>query len=106
MRYSKDIGGNSGHRQLPDMTLVNPIVFDRPRAKAVVVGIYVAFASGAYISRNQIIRRFSDAGYADHLAARYADTLIARNTDIDHFSRWKVWGTGEHVTYSYTGKID
>lgn len=85
------------------MTAVNPIVFNRPRAKAVITGIFAAFSSGAYLSRDQIIRRFSDAGYADHLATRYADTLIACNTDIQHHSRWLVWGTSGQETYSFAG---
>jgi hypothetical protein len=83
------------------MTAFNPIAFDRPRAKAVVTGIFAALASGAYISRDQIVTRFADAGYAPHLAARYADGLIARNTDIVHDSRWSTWGTGGRVTYSF-----
>ena len=85
------------------MTLVSPIVFNRPRAKAVVTGIFAAFSTGAYLSRAQIIRRFSEAGYADHMAARYADTLISINTDIQHFSRWSTWGTNGRETYSFTG---
>jgi hypothetical protein len=82
---------------------MNPIAFDRPRAKTVVAGIFAVLASGAYINRAFIVRRFAEAGYADHLAARYADALIARNTDIEHFSRWKVWGTGDRITYSLAG---
>lgn len=85
------------------MTAINPIAFDRPRAKAVVSGIFAALASGANISRDQIITRFADAGYAAHLAARYADTLIARNTNIQHCSRWTVWGTNGRETYSFPG---
>jgi len=85
------------------MTLVNPIVFSRPRAKTVVTGIFAVLASGAYIDRAFIVRRFAEAGYADHLAARYADTMIAINTDIVHFSRWSIWGTGDRVTYSFAG---
>jgi hypothetical protein len=84
-------------------TPVNPIVFDRPRAKAVVTGIFAALASGAYINRAFVVRRFTDAGYVPSLAERYADTLIARNTDIAHFSRWSTWGTGDNVTYSFAG---
>jgi hypothetical protein len=80
---------------------VNPIVFDRPRAKAVVAGIFAALASGAYINRAFVIRRFTDAGYVLSLAERYADALIARNTDIDHFSRWSIWGTNGNETYSF-----
>jgi hypothetical protein len=79
---------------------MTPTVFNRPRAKTVVTGIFAALGTGASISRDQIIRRFSDAGYADHLAARYADALIACNTDIQHHSRWSVWGTGDRETYS------
>jgi hypothetical protein len=79
------------------------VIFDRPRAKAVVSGIFAVLASGAYISRDQIVKRFADAGYAPHLAARYADALIARNTDIVHHSRWTVWGTNGRETYSFSG---
>lgn len=74
--------------------------FDRPRAKAVVTGIFAVLASGAYIDRAFITRRFIEGGYAEHLAARYADALIAANTDIQHHSRWAIWGTGDRLTYS------
>ena len=84
-------------------TTINPIVFDRPRAKAVVAGIFALLATGAYIDRAGIVRRFVDGGYAEHLAARYADALIARNTDIQHHSRWVVWGTNGRETYSFAG---
>lgn len=85
------------------MSFVSPIVFDRPRAKAVVAGIFAVLASGAYIDRDFVVRRFAEAGYADHVAVRYADTLIALNTDIEHSSRWSIWGTGDRVTYSFAG---
>ena len=75
---------------------------DRPRAKTAITGIFALLATGAYINRALIIARFVDAGYADALAERYADALIAANTDIQHFSRWSVWGTdGIVVTYSF-----
>jgi hypothetical protein len=78
-------------------------ILDRPRAKAVVTGIFAVLASGGYIDRAFIVRRFMEGGYVEHLANRYADTLIARNTDIVHHSRWRVWGTGDQVTYSFNG---
>ena len=74
---------------------------DRPRAKAVITGIFAAMESGAYFDRAKIVRRFIEGGYAEHLAARYADALIAANTDIQHHSRWSIWGTGDRVTYSF-----
>jgi hypothetical protein len=74
--------------------------FDRPRAKAVVTGIFAVLASGAYIDRAFITRRFIEGGYAENLAARYADALITANTDIQHHSRWAIWGTGDRLTYS------
>jgi hypothetical protein len=82
---------------------VNPAALDRPRVKGVVTGIFAVLASGAYIDRAFIVRRFIEGGYAEHLAARYADTLIAVNTDIQHFSRWMVWGTNGSETYSFPG---
>jgi hypothetical protein len=85
------------------MTAINPTAFDRPRAKAVVTGIFAVLASGAYIDRAFIVRRFIEGGYAEHLAIRYADTLIARNTDIQHSSRWSIWGTNGRETYSFAG---
>ncbi len=77
--------------------------FDRPRAKAVITGIFAVLASGGYIDRAFIVRRFVEGGYAEHLANRHADALIASNTDIAHHSRWQVWGTGDRVTYSFNG---
>lgn len=58
---------------------------------------------GAYFDRSNIVRRFRDGGYCEHLAERGADALIAANTDIQHHSRWTVWGTGDRVTYGYGG---
>ncbi len=77
--------------------------FDRPRAKAVITGIFAVLASGGYIDRAFIVRRFMEGGYAEHLANRHADALIATNTDIAHHSCWQVWGTGDRVTYSFNG---
>ena len=76
---------------------------DRPRAKQVITGIFAVLASGGYIDRAFIVRRFIEGGYAEHLAARYADALIAANTDIRHHSRWSIWGTGDQLTYSFNG---
>lgn len=83
--------------------MINPAAFDRPRAKAVITGIFAVLASGAYIDRPFIVRRFIEGGYAEGLAARYADALITRNTDIQHSSRWTVWGTNGRETYSFAG---
>lgn len=74
---------------------------DTPRAKTVIAGIFAAMESGAYFDRAKIVRRFVDGGYAEHLAIRKADALIAANTDIQHHSRWSIWGTGNNVTYSF-----
>ncbi len=83
--------------------MINPTSFDRPRAKTVVTGIFAVLASGAYIDRPFIVRRFIEGGYAEQLATRYADTLIAVNTDIQHNSRWATWGTNGRETYSFAG---
>jgi hypothetical protein len=72
------------------------------RAKQVIAGIFTAMEMGAYLDRAKIVRRFRDGGYCDRLAERAADALIAANTDIQHWSRWSVWGTGDSVTYSFT----
>jgi hypothetical protein len=82
---------------------MNATNFDRPRAKSVVTGIFAVLASGAYINRAMIVTRFIDGGYAEHLAVRYADALIAANTDICHSSRWTTWGTNGRETYSFAG---
>jgi len=66
---------------------------DKPRAKAVIAGIFTAMDMGAWFTRAMIVQRFIDAGYAEHLAVRRADALIAANTDIAHYSRWVVRGT-------------
>jgi len=73
---------------------------DSPRAKKAITGIFAVLASGAFIDRAFIVRRFSEAGYAERLAERYTDALIAANTDIQHHSRWTIWGTGDRLTYS------
>lgn len=74
-----------------------------PRAQKAIAGIFAVLDSGAFIDRAFIVRRFAEAGYAAHLAERNADRLIAANTDIQHHSRWSVWGTGDRVTYSNYG---
>jgi hypothetical protein len=85
------------------MIAINPIAFDRPRAKLVISGIFAVLSSGGCIDRAFIVRRFIEGGYAEHLAVRYADALISRNTDIQHTSRWCVWGTSGCETYSFSG---
>jgi len=71
--------------------------FTRPRAKRVIQGIFTAMDCGKWFTRKQIVQRFMDGGYAEALATRYADALIAANTDIQHFSRWEIRGTKELV---------
>lgn len=83
--------------------MINPTAFDRPRASIVVSGIFAVLSSGAFIDRAFIVRRFIEGGYAEQLAARYADGLIAANTDVQHFSRWSTWGTNGRETYSFAG---
>lgn len=83
--------------------MINTAAFNRPRAKTVITGIFAVLASGAYIDRAFITRRFVEGGYAEALAARYADALIAANTDIQHASRWATWGTNGRETYSFAG---
>ena len=100
--YSMGIGGERLRRHSPAMTAFNPIAFDRPRAKLVISGIFAVLTSGAYIDRAFIVRRFIEGGYVERLAIRYADALIARNTDIQHHSRWSVWGTNGRETYSFS----
>jgi len=71
--------------------------FERPRAKRVIQGIFTAMDCGKWFTQEQITQRFIDGGYGGELATRYADALIAANTDINHFSRWQVEGTKELV---------
>ena len=71
--------------------------FERPRAKRVIQGIFAAMDCGKWFTQKQIVQRFIDGGYAEALATRYADALIAANTDIQHFSRWEIRGTKELV---------
>jgi hypothetical protein len=72
------------------------------RAVTVISGIFAVLASGAYIDRAFIVRRFIEGGYSERLAERGASALIAANTDIQHHSRWTVWGTGDRLTYSFS----
>ena len=103
MRYSMETAGEALHNPLQTMSLVDYSCLDRPRAKTVITGIFAVLASGGYIDRPFIIRRFVEGGYAEHLAIRYTDTLIARNTDIQHHSRWSIWGANGRETYSFAG---
>ena len=73
------------------MTVSHP--FSSPTATKVIRGIATCLSTGRAIDRAFIVRRFAEGGYADHLAERYADRLIAANTDIKHWSRWEVYGT-------------
>ena len=75
--------------------------FTRPRAKKVIQGIITAMDCGKWFTQKQIIQRFIDGGYAEELATRYADALIAANTDINHFSRWEIRGTKTEVYKTY-----
>ena len=80
---------------------MTPTYLDKPRAKTVIQGIFAAMESGTWLTRAQLIQRFIDGGYAEHLAVHRADALIAANTDIDHHSRWVTSGTGKHLTYTF-----
>jgi|TARA_B100000035_G_scaffold58814_1_gene47104 hypothetical protein len=71
-----------------------------PRSATVIAGIFAVLDSGAFIDRAFIVNRFIEGGFAAHLAKRNADRLIAANTDIQHPSRWSIWGTGDRLTYS------
>ena len=71
--------------------------FERPSAKRVIQGIFAAMDYGKWFTQEQIVQRFINGGYAEALATRYADALIAANTDIQHFSRWEIRGTKELV---------
>jgi hypothetical protein len=73
------------------------------RAKTVIAGIFDVLDSGVYIDRAFIVRRFVEGGYCERLAERGATALIAANTDIQHHSRWAIWGIGDRVTYSFNG---
>jgi hypothetical protein len=70
------------------------------RAKTVIAGIFAVLDSGACVDRAFIVRRFIEGGYCERLAERGATALIAANTDIQHHSRWAIWGTGDRLTYS------
>ena len=91
--------GDSGREPHPNPRTMN---LDTTRAKTVIRGIFAVLDSGAYIDRAFIVRRFIEGGYSERLAERGATALIAANTDIQHFSRWKIWGTGDRLTYSYS----
>ena len=69
----------------------------RARATKVIHGILTAMDCGKWFTKQDIILRFINGGYGGQLATRYADALIAANTDINHFSRWEVRGTKTKV---------
>ncbi len=63
------------------------------RADKALKGIIKVLQSGAFINRAFIVKRFEQAGYCTRLAERHADKVISDNTDIQHWSRWQIWGT-------------
>lgn len=71
--------------------------FSRPRAKKIIQGIFTAMDCGKWFTKQEITLRFINGGYGGTLATRYADSLIAANTDFYHFSRWEVRGTKTKV---------
>ena len=86
---------------LPPISTMKRAFLDKPRAKNVIVGIFAAMDAGAYFDRAKIVTRFIDGGYGANLAERYADELIAANTDIKHHTRWTIWGAGDKATYNF-----
>ena len=83
-------------------TALQAMNLNSSRAVTVISGIFAVLASGAYIDRAFIVRRFIEGGYCERLAERAATALIAANTDIQHHSRWSVWGTNDRLTYSFS----
>lgn len=62
---------------------IPPIAFaDIP--SNVVDEIFEHFARGGYFNRAAIVRRFINAGHANHLAENYADSLIGHCTVVPH----------------------
>ena len=47
------------------------------RAQAAIKDLFAVLASGACVNRAFVVQHFAEAGYADHLATRHADDMIA-----------------------------
>jgi hypothetical protein len=73
--------------------------YSYPRAKQAATGVIAAMQTGAWMTKPMIAKRFVDAGYCARIAANYADDMVAKNTDIQHFSRWEQ--RGEAFGYGY-----
>ena len=75
----------------------------KTKSKKVIQGIFTAMDCGKWFTKQDITLRFINGGYGGELATRYADALIAANTDINHFSRWEVRGTKWLVYRTHQG---
>jgi hypothetical protein len=47
------------------------------RAQTVINDLLAVLASGTCVNRAFVVHHFAEAGYADHLATRHADDMIA-----------------------------
>ena len=70
-----------------------------PRSTKIIGGIFKALQAGVIFNKGKLIARFTSGGYSYALATRYADYLIASNTDCNHWSRWTKIGDS---SYYYT----
>jgi hypothetical protein len=68
------------------------------RAKEAMGIIFGAMDNGCTETRQFMVDAFKKVGYVDRLAELQADRLIMVNTDIDHWSRFRVsYQNGENV---------
>lgn len=77
------------------------LYLSKPKAEKAVRGIFAVMDTGRFLSREFFVQRFREAGYVQRLAEQRADWLIALNTDIDHWSRFRVKGTQGKETYGW-----
>ena len=75
--------------------------FRTERAANAVRGIFAVMDTGRFLTRAFFVQRFREAGYVQRMAEAKADALIAVNTDIRHWSRFDVRGTGEGTAYGW-----
>lgn len=77
------------------------LYLSKPKAEQAVRGIFAVMDTGRFLSRDFFVQRFLEAGYVQRLAEQRADWLIALNTDINHWSRFRVVGTQGKETYGW-----
>lgn len=73
----------------------------KDRAQAAIKVVFGAMDTGSFVTRAFIVSAFQTAGYAPNMAERRADQLIMVNTDIDHWSRFRVRTVDGRTAYGW-----